>query len=127
MSPCSRKAVSGARPAADVDLPPDDPRALLARAEELAAAGRYAEAMHCVLLAAMAMIGGGQPRKSADSLTSWELLRAAALTPPQLQALRDLVFRVERAWFGHRPAGLDDYRQVRGMFEAFSATARETA
>jgi len=75
----------------------------------------------------MATLGGGQPRKAAESLTSWELLRAAALAPPQLQALRDVVVRVERAWFGQRPAGPDDYRQVRGSFEEFAATAKEPA
>jgi hypothetical protein len=110
-----------------LDSPPSpvDPYAFLARADQLASAGQYAEAMHYVLLAATAMLGRGQPQKS-DSLTSWELLRAARLAPPQLQALRDLVLRVERAWFGKRPAALDDYQQVRGSFQVFSSTP-ETA
>jgi len=113
--------------APEASLPPADPRHLLARADELAAAGRFAEAMHYVLLAAMARLAGGQQRKSADSLTSWELLRAAALAPHQSQALRDLVLRVERAWFGQRPAGPDDYRQVRGSFEEFVSPAKAMA
>lgn len=121
------KGVSGARMEPEVSIPPSDPRALLACADELAAAGRFAEAMHCVLLAAMTLIGGGQAKKAADSLTSWELLRAASLPPPQLQALRELVVRVERAWFGKRPAEMDDYRYVRGRFEAFAAATLETA
>jgi len=122
-----RRAASGVREEAEVPLPATDPRALLARADELAAAGHYAEAMHCVLLAAMATIGGGQPQESTDSLTSWELLRAVALSPMQRQALRDLVIRVERAWFGKSPAAVDDYRFVRGRFDAFSAAAGESA
>lgn len=127
LDPQSRREVSGASPEPDVEIPPTDPRALLARADELAAGGRYAEAMHCVLLAAMASIGGGQPQKSADSLTSWELLRAATLAPLQLQLLRDLVMCVERAWFGKRPAEAADYRYVRGRFDQFASAAREPA
>ena len=130
LEPQSPRGVSGASLEPDAPIPPTDPRALLARADQLAAAGRYAEAMHCVLLAAMASIGG-QAQKSADSLTSWELLRAAALGPAQLQILRDLVTHTERAWFGRRPAEVDDYRLVRGRFDEFASivttTARETA
>jgi hypothetical protein len=117
-----RPALAPGGPLPDTPLPPADPHQLLARADQLAAAGRYAEAMHCVLLAATAMLGRGQSRKSSDSLTSWELLRAATLSPPQLQALRDVVVRVERAWFGKRPAELDDYQQVRGSFQIFAST-----
>jgi len=118
-------ALAPAGPYLETPPPPVDPHALLARADQLAAAGQYAEAMHYVLLAATAMLGRGQPGKS-DSLTSWELLRAAKLAPPQRSALRDLVLRVERAWFGKRPAVLDDYQQVRGCFQAF-VSAPETA
>ena len=106
---------------------PPDPRELLARADELAAAGRYADAMHCVLLAAMALLGRDAAGQPADSLTSWELLRAAGLAPPRRDALRDLVTRVERAWFGLRPASLDDYRQARGSFDSFVSTPPELA
>jgi hypothetical protein len=126
LDPQSPRGVSGSSPEPDAPIPPTDPRALLARADELAAAGRYAEAMHCVLLAAMASIGG-QPQKSADSLTSWELLRASALAPAQLQILRDLVTSVERAWFGKRPAEVNDYRFVRGRFDEFASIAPTVA
>jgi hypothetical protein len=121
-----RPAILSAGPNLDTPLPAADPHELLARADRLAAAGRYAEAMHCVLLAATAMLGRGQSQKSSDSLTSWELLRAATLAPTQLHALRDVVLRVERTWFGKRPAALDDYQQVRGSFHVF-ASAPETA
>ena len=125
--PGARRSVSGAPPEPDTPLAPTDPRALLARADELAAAGRFAEAMHCVLLAAMATIGGGQTLQSADSLTSWELLRSSPLPPPQLQTARELVIRVERTWFGKRPAAVEDYRYVRGKFDQFASPARDTA
>jgi hypothetical protein len=107
--------------------PPADPRELLARADQLAAQGLFAEAMHCVLLAAMILLGGPAADKTTDSRTSWELLRAATIPPTQMQALRDLVIRVERAWFGQRPAGAEDYRHVRSIFDAFRAPSAETA
>ena len=111
----------------DPPRPPVDPRDLLARADQLASAGQYSEAMHCVLLAAVAILGRNKPRKTADSLTSWELLRDAPLAPPQICALRDVVIRAERAWFGKRPAGLEDYKQARGSFETFASHATESA
>jgi hypothetical protein len=106
---------------------PGDPHELLARADQLAAAGQYAEAMHCVLLAAMILLGGPAPDKSVDSRTSWELLRSAAIPQSQLQPLRDLVIRVERAWFGLRPAGPEDYRHVRSIFDSFHSPSAEIA
>lgn len=115
-----RPAVSGRVPLPDEPPPPADPRDLLAHADQLAAAGQYAEAMHSVLLAATTVLGRGKPRHSADSLTSWELLREAALPPPQLDALRDLVIQAERAWFGQRPAGPENYRNVRSRYDVFA-------
>jgi hypothetical protein len=108
-------------------LPPQNPQELLAQADRLAAAGQFSNAMHHVLLAAMAVLSRGKSRKAVDSLTSWELLRSAALAPPQVNALRDLVVCVERAWFGKAPAGREDYQQVRGSFEAFASGAAESA
>jgi hypothetical protein len=112
---------------AEETRPPADPRELLARADQFAAAGRYAEAMHCVLLAAMILLGGPSADKSADSRTSWELLRSSTIPQAQVQVLRDLVVRVERAWFGQRPAGSEDYRHVRGLFDAYHSPSAETA
>jgi hypothetical protein len=100
--------------------PPAAPDQLLALAEEYAAAGRYSEAMHLVLLAATAML------RAPDSLTSWELLKTASLAPAARQALRTLIARVERAWFGKQPAGTEDYQAARASFRDFAA-ARETA
>jgi hypothetical protein len=102
---------------------PAPPRAnaleLLAQADLLAAEGRYADAMHCVLLAAMSQLGATVT--AADSLTSWELLRTASLADAQAHTLRDLIVRVERAWFGRFPASPEDYREVRAVFDNFAA------
>jgi len=108
------------RPAAPL-TPPADPDRLLALADEYAAAGRYTDAMHHVLLAAVATL------RAPDSLTSWELLRAVSLPPPSRHALQSLIGRVERAWFGKQPAGSEDYQAARGSFHAFTAAATEKA
>jgi hypothetical protein len=104
-----------------------DPRELLALADRLAAEARFAEAMHYLLLAAMAVLARAVTAKSADSLTSWELLRQATLVPPQLPPLRNLVAAAERAWFGGRPAAESDYQMARANFDAFRAAGTETA
>jgi hypothetical protein len=122
-----RLATGPPLPLAEEPRAPADARELIARADSLAAAGQFAEAMHCVLLAAMILLGGPAPDKSVDSRTSWELLRSAAIPQTQIYALRDLVTRVERAWFGQRSAGPDDYRHVRGIFDAFHSPAAEKA
>jgi hypothetical protein len=105
------------RPAGSPAPPAAEPDRLLALADEYAAAGRYTEAMHQVLLAAMAML------HARDSLTSWELLRAASLAPAARQALQTLIARVERAWFGRQPAGTADYQAARGSFRDFASAS----
>jgi hypothetical protein len=39
--------------------------------------------------------------------------------------LRNLITRVDQAWFGKRPAAIEDYRAARGSFQAFSTAASE--
>ncbi len=102
---------------------PLDPARALALADELAAAGRYGPAMHQVWLAAVATLAPRLSHKAPDSLTSWELLNAASLHANERHALRGMVARVDRAWFGGQPAGLDDYKAVRGSYQAFAAFA----
>jgi hypothetical protein len=105
-----------------------DPAQALALADELAAAGRYGPAMHQVWLAAVASLAPRLSHKAPDSLTSWELLNAAKLHAGERQALRGVVTRVDRAWFGGQPVNLDDYKAVRGSYQAFaSATGAAVA
>jgi hypothetical protein len=102
---------------------PLDPAHALALADEFAAAGRYGPAMHQVLLAAVAILAPRLAHRAPDSLTSRELLNAAALQPAQHDALRDVVSRVDRAWFGQQPAALADYQAVRISYRSFAAPA----
>lgn len=118
-------AIPGAGPRAGEHerAAPFDPAEALTLADQWAAAGRYGDAMHQVLLAAMAVLGPRLAHAAPDSLTSWELLRAANLHAGERQALRNVVMRVDRAWFGERPAALEDYQAVRGSYQAFASAA----
>jgi hypothetical protein len=74
--------------------------------EQLAREGRFAEAIHALLLRAVAESDAvsGKP-----ALTSRELLRSILLGREVQAALTALVAAVERVYFGGRPAGAAEY------------------
>jgi hypothetical protein len=82
--------------------------ASLGLAEALAREGRYAEAIHALLLAAIEAVR--EVRPVAASLTSREVAASAgALSDGGRQALRQIVQAVEITRFGGRPAGAREY------------------
>lgn len=97
------------------------PGEVLASADELAAAGRYTEAMHQLLSDALAVLRRRLDAELSDALTSREILRALTLQPPQQSALRDMISRVEHTWFAKRTAAAGDYDAVRASFQIFTA------
>jgi hypothetical protein len=86
-------------------------------ADELAGEGRYVEAMHILLLNALAEIRRRVGEHFADSLTSREILRRANLPGEGRVLLRDLITRVELSYFGAYPAERDDYLACRRSFD----------
>lgn len=92
----------------------------LGAADELAAQGRYVEAMHVLLLQALAEIRVRLNEQFADSLTSREILRSKQLSDELRQPLRDVVGRVEWSYFGEHPAEQDDYLACRSSFAALA-------
>lgn len=98
-------------------------REVLASADELAAAGRYTEAMHQLLSDALAVLRRRLDTELPDALTSREILRALTLQPPQQSALRDMISRVEHTWFAKRTAAVADYDAVRASFQIFTTAA----
>ena len=96
------------------------PAAALGAADQLAAGGRFAEAMHVLLLQGLAAIRVGLDEEFADSLTSREILRSARLSDAGRSSLRDIVDRVELTYFGQRPAALADYVACRTSFNALT-------
>ena len=102
------------------DGKPGTSAAALGTADQLAAEGRFVEAMHVLLLQGLAAIRVGLDEEFADSLTSREILRRARLSDTGRSSLRDIVNRVELTYFGQRPAALGDYVACRTSFNALS-------
>lgn len=96
-------------------------------ADELAQQGHYVEAMHLLLLRAIAETRQKLGAHFADSLTSREILRKAPLTDPGRTLLHDIIRRVEWSYFGQYPAVGDDYAACRESFNRFLATLPESA
>jgi hypothetical protein len=103
------------------------PAAALGAADELAAAGRFVEAMHVLLLQGLAAIRSGLDEEFADSLTSREILRRARLPDLGRTSLRDIVSRVELTYFGQYPAALPDYEACRASFNTLTQALHGSA
>ncbi|HZO93222.1 MAG TPA: hypothetical protein VFB22_05590 [Candidatus Baltobacteraceae bacterium] len=96
---------------------------IAARADELAASGRYTEAIHQILSDTLAVLRRRAGADVPDSFTSRELMRAIVLRDPERGALRDMIARVERTWFAERPAALHDYQVVCEHFRVFASSS----
>lgn len=97
---------------------PDLMVAAQSQADELAALGRYAEAMHVLLLRALAEMRERLQVSFADSLTSREILRRAPLQSVAREAFGSIIGGVELTHFGDAIADPEDYLACRGQFEA---------
>jgi len=106
-------STAGRRTAATADSP--DP---MARADGLARQGRMDEAVHLLLLDAIAVLRERRDPGLPESLTSREVLRRLELTGDARAAFQALVQAVERSLFGGRPAAPDDYDACRSSYRA---------
>lgn len=100
---------------------------VLGAADELAAAGRFVEAMHVLLLHGLAYMRQRLDQQFSDSLTSREILSSTNLSEAARASLRDVVTRVELTYFGERPAALADYTACRESFNALTHALHEGA
>jgi hypothetical protein len=94
------------------------PAVVLEAADELAARGRFVDAMHVLLLHGLAHIRERLDLQLSDSLTSREILGNRDLPDTARPPLRDVVARVELTYFGLHPAGAADYAACRASFNA---------
>ena len=97
---------------------PRAPEVVLDAADELAAQGRFVEAMHVLLLQALADIRRRLREEFADSMTSREILRSRQVSDALRRPLRDVISRVEWTYFGGHAAVRDDYLACRTSFSA---------
>lgn len=94
-------------------------------AEALAAEGRWAEAIHALLLETLEALS--RAARLAPSLTSREIVERVSLPTRAREALEGLVLAVEVSRFGGAPAAEPDYRDCLGRFHAFLDTYRSAA
>jgi hypothetical protein len=96
----------------------------LDRAESCAREGRFSEAIHELLLQALADIRAEHGATLAPSLTSREILRQPGLADPSRAALRLLISRVEWTYFGLRAAESTDYQAGRADLDQLRQALR---
>lgn len=118
-----------AAPPRDVELPdaatPLPAEIPIESAEKLAAAGRWAEAIHALLLETLSALA--RAARIAPSLTSREIVERVRLPAPAREALTGLVLAVEVSRFGGASAREEDYRACLDRFHSFLETYRRSA
>jgi hypothetical protein len=99
------------------------PKAALVRplddAERLALEGRFAEAIHVLLLRTFQELTRAAGVTIAPSWTSREVLGKIWLAPDAREALVELVHVVELTWFGDDVPGEADWQRCRAQFDRF--------
>ena len=98
---------------------PEGLTAPLADADVLAAAGRYAEAIHVLLLHTLEVLARQAAAPLAPAWTSREILHRLALPPTPRGALADLVGEAERCHFGDAAPSAGDFARCRQCFHTF--------
>jgi len=116
LGPTAPERTAGSPP----QRPPSAPeRAIVDAADALAAEGRFAEAVHALLLRTIQALSRHMP--VARALTSREIEERAGLPDAAREALGELVQAVELTRFGGRPATADDYARCVACFERIRA------
>lgn len=107
-----------------VDTPPLERRSVdagtLAEADRLAAEGRFGEAIHLLLLVALARLHHELGPRVAPALTGREVLRLPAVPQGALEPLSRMVRLSELKHFGGREAAEDDYASCRADYLRFN-------
>jgi hypothetical protein len=86
-------------------------------AARLASEGRYAEAVHALLLAAIRHFAARSRTAIQPSRTSRELVRLLPLGPEAREAFAELVRTVELSLFGGAEVGAEDYERNLARFQ----------
>jgi len=104
------------------------PKAALVRplddADRLAQEGRFAEAIHVLLLRTFQELTRAAGVKIAPSWTSREVLGKIWLAPDAREALVELVQVVELTWFGDDVPGEPDWLRCRAQYDRFVTAYR---
>jgi hypothetical protein len=118
--PFRRRAADSAEPAEEEWRPDEAPaRAWLEEADRLAGEGRYAEAIHHLLLRSVDDIARRRPRLVRPALTSRELAAAGAIPAAARDLFARIAATVERSLFGGRDVEASDWSAARGAYADF--------
>jgi hypothetical protein len=102
---------------------PSAARDLLARADALAAGGRYAEAAHLLLLRSVEDMQAHQPRALKVSMTAREIASLRTMPEVARPAFTLIARVVERSLFGGAAVEAGDFADCRRAYEAFALPA----
>jgi hypothetical protein len=110
------------RPAAEEDWQPDEAaaRALLDEAEQLATAGRYAEATHLLLQRSVEDITARHPGLVGPAVTARDLAATPALPDRARAAFATIARVVETSLFGGRAVDQAGWSECRGAYGRFA-------
>jgi hypothetical protein len=116
-----RRAPDSAPVAEEEAWTPDEApaRSWLEEADALAARGRYAEAVHHLLLRSVDDIARRRPRLVRPALTSRELSAASVIPAAARELFAGIAALVEHSLFGGRPVGAEDWSAARGAYADF--------
>lgn len=94
-------------------------------ADELAAQGLYAEAMHVLLLQSVSELRLRLSVSIAVSLTSREILQRIGLAPQGHADFADIISRVEISYFGYHQPSANDYTACRNSYDSLTDILRK--
>lgn len=119
-----RRRVALSVEAADEDWTPDavPARAWLEQADALAGQGRYAEAVHHLLLRSVEDMARRRPQIVRPALTSRDLARADGIPAAPRRLFAEIAQAVERSLFGGRPIDADEWGRCRHAYADFAQT-----
>ena len=95
-------------------------RQLLGEADALAGQGLFSEAARLLLFRSIEDIDTRRPELVRPALTSRDIAGLDQMPPPARGAFARIAERVERSFFGGRPAGPEDFAHARGDYETFA-------
>lgn len=120
VEPDAPRAATDLQLAAVIERPRDD-------ADELAAQGRFADAIHTLLLRTLHELASQNLVRVTAAMTSREILGRVSLLGDAREALTGLIVAVEQTWFGDDVPQLADYQRCREQFDRFATAYRRGA
>ena len=101
-------------------------KSLLGDVDDLAAQGRYEDAIHTLLLRSISDIRANRPKAVPKAMTSREISHISILSDLARQAFRNIGDRVERSYFGGRTLSKDDFERSRADYETFAFERKQS-